>query len=118
MQWGGEQYGPRSQPTPLRSLDAIKSLKYCNDAKDENLVLQYAFPLDNEKKLEHIFRSSSQCFDWCQKFRDVVVFHTTYKVNSYEMPFGIFVDADNHGRTALFMCALLRNETISVYLIF
>jgi hypothetical protein len=41
----------------------------------------------------------------------IVVFDTTYKVNSYEMPFGIFVGMNNHGKTVLFGCALLRNET-------
>lgn len=27
------------------------------------------------------------------------------------MPFGVFVGVDNHGRTIMFGCALLRNET-------
>ena len=29
-----------------------------------------------------------------------------YKVNVYEMPFGIFVGVNNHGKTILFGCAL------------
>jgi len=40
-----------------------------------------------------------------------VVFDTTYKVNSYDMPFGIFVGVNNHGKTILFGCALLQIET-------
>ncbi|KAL6559558.1 hypothetical protein OROGR_004675 [Orobanche gracilis] len=31
------------------------------------------------------------------------------------MPFGIFVGVDNHGRTILFGCALIRNETMSTF---
>ena len=38
-----------------------------------------------------------------------------YKVNVYEMPFGIFVGVNNHGKTILFGCALLRNETTSAF---
>ncbi|KAK3205365.1 hypothetical protein Dsin_019411 [Dipteronia sinensis] len=45
------------------------------------------------------------------KYGDAVVFNTTYKVNSYDMPFDIFIGVNNHGKTILFECALLRNET-------
>ena len=38
-----------------------------------------------------------------------------YKVNVYEMLFGIFVGVNNHGKTILFGCALLRNETTSAF---
>ncbi|XP_071727654.1 protein FAR1-RELATED SEQUENCE 11-like [Rutidosis leptorrhynchoides] len=50
-----------------------------------------------------------------QKYGDVVVFDTTFKVNSYDMPFGIFVGVDNHEITVLFGCALLRNETTTTF---
>ena len=40
---------------------------------------------------------------------------TTYKVNAHDMPFGIFVGVNNHGKTILFGCALLRNETTSAF---
>jgi hypothetical protein len=71
---------------------------------------QYAYTLDEEKRLDHIFWSPTCCYDWYEKYGDVVVFDTTYKVNSYEMPFGIFVGMNNHGKTVLFGCALLRND--------
>ena len=64
---------------------------------------------------EHIFWAPTPCFDWYQKYGDVVVFYTTYKVNAYDMPFGIFVDINNHGKTIFFGCALLRNETTSAF---
>nr|KAJ0196285.1 hypothetical protein LSAT_V11C700384510 [Lactuca sativa] len=62
---------------------------------------------------KHIFRCHAHCFELYQKYGDVVVFDTIYKVNSYDMPFGIFVGIDNHGRTILFGCALLRNEKLN-----
>jgi len=68
-----------------------------------------------KKEGEHIYWSPAPCFDWYQRYGDVVVFDTTYKVNSYEMPFGIFVGIHNHGKTILFGCALLRNETIAAF---
>ncbi|KAJ7963406.1 Protein FAR1-RELATED SEQUENCE 11 [Quillaja saponaria] len=76
----------------------------------------YAYKLDAERKLERIFWVPSHSFEWYQKFGDVVLFDTTYKVNSYDMPFGIFVGADINGRTIPFGCALLHNETTSTFL--
>jgi hypothetical protein len=90
-------------------------LKYCEDAKNTCSKFQYAYTLDEERRLEHIFWSPTCCYDWYEKYGDVVVFDTTYKVNSYEMPFGIFVGMNNHGKTVLFGCALLRNETTSAF---
>ncbi|RZB50232.1 Protein FAR1-RELATED SEQUENCE 11 [Glycine soja] len=75
--------------------DAKDLLKYCEDAKKSCSKFQYAYTLDEERRLEHIFWSPASCSDWYQKYGDVVVFDTTYKVNSYEMPFGIFVAIDD-----------------------
>ncbi|PWA56010.1 protein FAR1-RELATED SEQUENCE 11 [Artemisia annua] len=50
-----------------------------------------------------------------KKYGDMVAFDTTYKVNSYNMPFGMFVGIDNYGRTILFGCALLCNETTKTF---
>ena len=47
-------------------------------------------------------------------YEDVVVFYTTYKANAYDMPFDIFVGVNNNGKTILFSCSLLQNETTSL----
>ncbi|KAF7821244.1 protein FAR1-RELATED SEQUENCE 11-like [Senna tora] len=67
-------------------------LKHCEDAKKDVTKFKYSYTIDNEGKLQHIFWSPSPCFDWYTKYGDVVVFDTTYKVNAYEMSFGVFVD--------------------------
>ncbi|KAL4644214.1 hypothetical protein ACB092_02G147900 [Castanea dentata] len=95
--------------------DTMDFLQFCKVAKERNSKFQYAFTTDEEKMLEHIFWSHSHSFDWYQKYGDVVVFYTTYKVNAYDMPFGIFVGVNNHGKTILFDCALLRSETTSTF---
>ncbi|KAG5530132.1 hypothetical protein RHGRI_030489 [Rhododendron griersonianum] len=95
--------------------DAMDLLQYCKIAKEEDCKFQYVFTLDEERKLEHIFWSAAHCIDWYQKYGDVVVFDTTYKINAYQMPFRIFVGVNNHGKTILFGCALLRNETTSTF---
>ncbi|KAL4584029.1 hypothetical protein LXL04_008619 [Taraxacum kok-saghyz] len=95
--------------------DARELLEYCKSAKNDDPNFQYAFTLDSENRLEHIFWCHAHCFELYQKYGDAVVFDTTYKVNSYDMPFGIFVGIDNNGRTILLGCALLRNEKLITF---
>ena len=87
-------------------MDVMDLLQFCKVAKEENSRFQYAFIIDEENRFEHFFWSPTHCFALYQKYGDVVVFHTTYKANAYNMPFGIFVGINNHGKTILFGCAL------------
>ena len=57
--------------------------------------------------LKHIFWLHPHNFDWYQKYGDVVVFDTIYKVNAYDMPFDIFVGVNNHRKSIFFGCALI-----------
>ena len=79
----------------------------CKFVKEKNYKFQYAYTTNEESRLEHIFWSPTPFFHWYQKYGDEVVFCTTYKVNTYDMPFDIFVSINNHGKTILFGCALL-----------
>ena len=95
--------------------DAIDLLQFCKVAKEMNSKFQYAFTTDEEKMLKHIFWLHPHNFDWYQKYGDAVAFYTTYKVYAYDMSFGIFIGVNNHGKTIIFGCALLRNEITSVF---
>ncbi|GAV76640.1 hypothetical protein CFOL_v3_20113 [Cephalotus follicularis] len=95
--------------------DVTDLLHYCEVAKNENPKFHYAYTIDEERRLENIFLSSAPCFDWYKKYGNAVVFYITYRVNAYDMPFSIFVGVNNHGRTILFGCALLRNETSKTF---
>ncbi|PWA70304.1 protein FAR1-RELATED SEQUENCE 11 [Artemisia annua] len=91
--------------------DARELLEYCKSAKSDNPNFQFAYTLDDENRLEHIFWSQAHCFNWYQKYGDVIVFDTAYKVNSYEMSFVVFVGIDNHGRTILPNFSLLMKKS-------
>ena len=95
--------------------DAMDLLQFCKVAKERNSKFQYAFTTDEEKMLKHIFWLHPHNFDWYQKYGDMVVFYTTYKVYAYDMSFGIFIGVNNHGKTIIFGCALLRNEITSAF---
>ncbi|XP_074288924.1 protein FAR1-RELATED SEQUENCE 11-like [Silene latifolia] len=95
--------------------DAMDLLEYCKRVKAENPSFQFDYTIDDKKRLENIFWSPAHCFDLYQEYGDSLGFDTTYRVNSYDMPFGIFIRIDNHGRTILFGCALLRNERTDTF---
>ncbi|KAL2897661.1 Protein FAR1-RELATED SEQUENCE 11 [Bienertia sinuspersici] len=93
--------------------DVKRLLEYMKLAKQENNMFQYAYTPDDERRFEHLFWRQAQSFELYQKYGDVVVFDMTYKVNTYDMPCGIFVGVDNHEKSILSGCALLRNEKTS-----
>ncbi|KAK9666154.1 hypothetical protein RND81_14G164700 [Saponaria officinalis] len=95
--------------------DAKNLMQYMKSSKEQNKMFQYVYTLDEENRLENLFWCQAQSFEWYQKYGDVVVFNTTYKVNSYDMPCAIFVSVGNHGKTILLGCALLRNETTHTF---
>lgn len=61
--------------------------------------------LEDERMVGHIFWSCVQCFIWYKLFGDVVVFDTTYKINTYDMSVGIFVDRQSWYNYIIWMCS-------------
>ena len=90
-------------------------IDYMKSSKQHNAKFQYVYTVDKESRLENLFWCHAQSFEWYSKYGDVVVFDTTYKVNTYDMPCGLFVGINNHGKTVLFGAALLRNETTHTF---
>ncbi|XP_074306595.1 protein FAR1-RELATED SEQUENCE 11-like [Silene latifolia] len=97
-------------PIQVRFLHSYRSIS----KEDEQQLLLYK-NAGLSVRLENIFWSPSHCFDLYQKYGDSTGFDTTYRVNLYDMIFGIFIGIDNHGRTILFGCALMRRETQATF---
>ncbi|XP_059310203.1 protein FAR1-RELATED SEQUENCE 11-like [Lycium ferocissimum] len=95
--------------------DALELLKMCKNLKDKDDDFQYDFTVDACQRLEHIIWAFGDSIRAYEIFGDVVVFYTTYRLNRYEMPLGIWIGADNHGNSIFFGCVLLRNEKASSF---
>nr|XP_043633717.1 protein FAR1-RELATED SEQUENCE 11-like [Erigeron canadensis] len=95
--------------------DAMELINYMEASKEKNNKFHYEYTVDEDMRLENIFWCHPQSFDWYEKFGDVIVFDTTYKVNAYDMSCALFVGINNHGKTVLFASALLRNETVKTF---
>ncbi|XP_045810322.1 protein FAR1-RELATED SEQUENCE 11-like [Trifolium pratense] len=82
---------------------------YAKALKDMDDAFKYDFTIYESNKLEHIiwvFGDSIrayECFWRCS---------TTYRINCYDMPHGIWVGVDIHGNSIFFGCVLLRDEKI------
>ena len=74
--------------------DVVNFLDYFKSCKQEYPRFQYMLKVDSKRKLEHVFWSFGACVEWYKKYGDVVVFDTTYNVNMYDTPCGVFVSID------------------------
>ena len=105
----------QSQSSISQENDATEVLKLCKTLKDKDCDFKYDFTLDENKKLEHIILAFGDSVRAYEAFGDVVVFDTTYRINRYDMPLGLWVGVDNHGNSIFFACVLLRDEKTSSF---
>ncbi|XP_045791441.1 protein FAR1-RELATED SEQUENCE 11-like [Trifolium pratense] len=87
--------------------DALDVLKLCKGLKELDDAFQYDYTIDENKKLEHIIWAFGDSIRAYESFGDVVVFDTTYRINRYDMPLGIWLGVDNHGNSVFFGCNFL-----------
>ncbi|XP_045805399.1 protein FAR1-RELATED SEQUENCE 11-like [Trifolium pratense] len=87
--------------------DALDVLKLCKGLKELDDAFQYDYTINENKKLEHISWAFGDSIRAYESFGDVVVFDTTYRINRYDMPLGIWLGVDNHGNSVFFGCKFL-----------
>ena len=76
-----------------------------------DLQFFFEFELDEDHTIRCVFWSDGRSRDNYMKFKDVVVFYTTYKINNFNMSFAPFTCVNHHRQSTLFGCALLADET-------
>ncbi|KAF1876718.1 hypothetical protein Lal_00031531 [Lupinus albus] len=81
----------QSQSSVGNENDASDVLKLCKSLKDIDDVFQQDFTMDESNKLKHIIWVFGDSIRAYETFGDVVVFHTTYRINRYDMPLGLWV---------------------------
>ncbi|OMP06267.1 Zinc finger, PMZ-type [Corchorus olitorius] len=96
--------------------DAQECLNFFAMKRENEPSFFYKFEVDSKKYLEKIFWTESQARIDYDVFGDVIAFDTTYKKNSYDLPFFSLVGVNNHNQTIVFAFALFNNETIETYI--
>ncbi|XP_059294829.1 protein FAR1-RELATED SEQUENCE 11-like [Lycium ferocissimum] len=105
----------QSESSTNIEFDALELLKACKSLKDKDVDFQYDFTVDTCQRLEHIIWAFGDSIHAYELFGDVVVVDTTYRLNRYEMPLGVWIGVNNHVNSTFFGCVLLRNEKASSF---
>ncbi|XP_058219904.1 protein FAR1-RELATED SEQUENCE 5-like [Rhododendron vialii] len=75
----------------------------------------FTYTVDEDDRLEKLFRTDERSQMDYTAFRDMLVFDTTYWTNVYKKPFVILAGVSNNFMTTIFGCALLLKETEETY---
>jgi hypothetical protein len=117
----GFQPGPPIRKEAVRSLcarlaqenikdDIAKTLTLLQDMKRNDVCMEVRFAVDDDGKIKSMLWCTGKNRTDYAQFGDVVTFDTTYRTNLYNLPFGLFIDVNNHFQSIVFGGVLLTNE--------
>lgn len=90
-------------------LDFLKA-KQCEDPS-----FFYAVQLDETERLTNCFWADARSIIDYSYFGDVVLFETTYRSSSFDLPFAPFIGINHHKQIVIFGAALLLDETVESF---
>jgi len=94
----------------IKDSDAHMFVENLKRKKEVNKSFYYAYELDDEQRLKHIFWADGISRKNYALYGDVVSFDTTYDTNRYKMIFAPFTGIDNHRHCVTFGAAFLGDE--------
>ena len=99
-----------------RFFEANEFINTLQQFKREINGFEYEIKVDasSNELLQVIWMYPEQKRQYC-RFLDVIVFDNTYKVNRFNMPFGIFTGVNNFGQSICFARTLMCQETINSF---
>ncbi|XBI39340.1 hypothetical protein VPH35_124136 [Triticum aestivum] len=90
--------------------DAIKTMNLLGEMKANDPDFNYTVQVDEESRIKTLMWVTSRGCDQYMYFGDAITFDTTYMTNLYDIPFGLFVDANNHFQSIILGGAMMRDE--------
>jgi hypothetical protein len=91
--------------------DMMEVLDWFHRKKTENPSFYHSMDLDKCNKVRSVFWADARAIQYYDICGDCVSFDTTFLTNKYNLPFAPFVGVSPHGKTYLFACAFIINET-------
>ena len=82
-------------------------------AADPGLVVKV--DKDTNGRVRSLFWSNGSSQRNYKIFGGVVMFDTTYRINLYNLPFGLFIGVNHHFQTVVFGTVLLTEETTEAF---
>ena len=94
----------------IKDSDAHMFVDNFKRKKEVNKSFYYAYELDDEQRLKHVFGADGISRRNYALYGDVVPFDTTFDTNRYKMIFAPFTGVDNHRHCVTFGAAFLGDE--------
>jgi hypothetical protein len=90
-------------------------LEWFKTKKNENPGFYQSIDLGPGNKVRSLFWSDARARLYYDICGDCISFDTTFLTNRYNLPFAPFVGILPHGRTYLFGCAFMKNESAEAF---
>ncbi|WVZ71328.1 hypothetical protein U9M48_019922 [Paspalum notatum var. saurae] len=90
--------------------DIGKTLSLLQDMRCNDRQMEVRFKLGAEGEVESMLWCTGKNKHDYQSYGDVVTFDTTYRTNLYNLPFGMFIGANNHFQSIVLGGVLLTHE--------
>uniref|UniRef100_A0A8I7B407 SWIM-type domain-containing protein n=1 Tax=Hordeum vulgare subsp. vulgare TaxID=112509 RepID=A0A8I7B407_HORVV len=99
----------------LENSDVMEVQQYFQKKQAESPGFCYSMEVDAKNKVRSVFWTDARSRTMYQEYGDCISFDTTFLTNKYNLPFAPFVGISPHGKTYLFACALIVNETANTF---
>ncbi|XP_058773776.1 protein FAR1-RELATED SEQUENCE 5-like [Vicia villosa] len=100
----------RDLKTLIKDSDAYVFIDNFKRKQEVNPSFYFAYEVDVEDRLKHVFWADGICRKNYFLFGDVMSFDTTYETNKYSMIFAPFTGVNHHRQSVTFGAAFLANE--------
>ena len=95
--------------------DIKKTLNLFGEFMKDDPGFMYSIDQDEDGRIKTMIWTNSKSRMQYEHFGDAITFDTTYKINMYEMPFGLFVGVNNHFQSVLLGRVLMTDEKIETF---
>ncbi|RYR34935.1 hypothetical protein Ahy_A10g049995 [Arachis hypogaea] len=111
-----EEVGIRPNKTYQSFVAAAGSHRELNFIeKDKNQNFFFELELEEDQSIKLAFWADARSRAVFEYFRDVILFHTTYNTNRYNLVCSSFVGMNHHGQSTLLGCSLMKNKEIESF---
>ncbi|XP_037427472.1 protein FAR1-RELATED SEQUENCE 5-like [Triticum dicoccoides] len=95
--------------------DVNKTLAVFKEIQQNDTEFTYRVQGDEESRIKDLMWTNGKSKLQYKFFGDVITFDTTYRTNSYDMPFGLFVGVNNHFQSIILAGILMRDEQVESF---
>jgi hypothetical protein len=95
--------------------DVKKTMEVFAELGSKDPDFCYRVQPDKESRIKNLMWTNGTSMDKYKYFGDVITFDTTYKTNLYDMPFGLFVDVNNHFQSIILGGVFLQDEKVESF---